>query len=171
MRAGEREAEEGRAARRELERLQTFDRLRIDKFNSFQYIDVGEMSVQCKHGGAMHWSAEKVVSSSEQSTQFSNLCQERWFSLILFSDPPPLLVQMLTGSRARDSPFKQNIRENNSALSMGALTAISVNKRPGTSSFNKTFTLHGHIYHFIGALTPVALLRPAFIPVYIFYSD
>lgn len=48
-----RESLEASLTRREQDRQMGRDRLRISPFNSLRYIDIGEMSVQCQHCGAM----------------------------------------------------------------------------------------------------------------------
>lgn len=129
------------------------------------------MSVQCQHFNAMRYGTEKIASSSEQSLQFSNSCKEGRYLLPLFSGPPPSLQSLLTGSATLDRRFRQNMRNYNSALSMGTVTAIWVKKGPDSSFFNAIITLQGHTYHYIGDLMPTAHHILAFLYAYILDSN
>lgn len=84
-------------------------RWRLFHFCGLQNLDVGELLVHGQYRCKWCWSAERIASGTEQSPQLLNLCQKGRYSLILLSDLPSLLQQLLTSSAMCGRPFWQNI--------------------------------------------------------------
>lgn len=131
------------------ERQRAPNRLKVFYLDCSGYSDIGGMLGQCQHCSALCWSGKRMVSSIDQYPQFSTSCQNTNFSIHLHSDPPPLLRQLLAVLGTYGRRLRQNIRKNNSALSMGAVIANWMNRGPGTSPINPKFTLQGQMYHYI----------------------
>ena len=68
-----------------------------------------------------------------------------------FAEPPKLLRELLASNTATARHFRKNIRMYNSALAMASVRAQFVSRGPGTSKYNPTVTVHGRMYHEIGA--------------------
>lgn len=120
------------------------------------------MFLPFQHCGAMRWSGESIVSSTQQTLQFSN-CFQKWRYLLLFLSDTALLLQgVLPSSGIRCRWFWQNIRQFNCALSMVSATARLASRGLEPPSFNSTVTLQGRIFVQMGAFMPAAQVRPAF---------
>lgn len=153
---------------RKRDRHRAQDIMRLFHFKTSQYLDTGEMLVECQHCRAVRWSVERIMRRSEPSPPFSNCCQKWRESLPFLYDPLLIWEHLFIGSWTRDSRFRKEIRKYNSALSIGAITAKWVNRCAGTSSIYPKATLQGQIYYYKAALMPAAELRPGFLSVYIF---
>lgn len=102
---------EAAAICRELQLQQARDRLQLFPFYSLQYLDVGEVTLQCPHCGTVCMSMERITKCTEQPPEFSNCRWRGGYSLHFLSDPPLLLHQLLTGPTTVDRWFVQNVRE------------------------------------------------------------
>ena len=159
------------AERRERKRISQAVRTRLFLLDPTTFLDIGDMNTPCSHCGALRFVTERIKGSSTTSPRFGNCCEG---GKVLFSpstDPPALLRQLLTGTTPRDRRFRKDIRAYNNALSMGSVTAKWVNRGPGTSAFNPTITMHGRIYHYLGAMMPPVGRGPSFLSVYIHDTD
>ena len=84
-----------------------------------------------------------------------------------FSDPPFLLRQQLTSNSAESNHFRKYIRHYNIVLAMASVRADFVARGLGTSNYTRTVTIHGRMYHEIGALIPPTGKKPRFAAAYI----
>lgn len=137
-------------------------RSRIFRFISSKSLEFRAMSVHSQNSIALHWRAQIILKGIAQSSQVCNCCQKRKDALPLLFDHPPFLDQQWTGSTMCHRRYRQENSENNSALYIGAVIASWVDSGPEFSSCNRTITLQGLVYPFIGALMPDALLRRRF---------
>ena len=118
--------------------------------------------------------------SALTTPKFSNCCSMGQITagrdtngqvLPTFREPPPLLQELLTSNSAECRHFRKHIRHYNSALAMASVRANFVTRGPGSSNFNTTVTVHGRMYHEIGALIPPIGMKPRFSAVYIFNTE
>ena len=84
-----------------------------------------------------------------------------------FIEPHVLLRDLLTSDSAEGKPFRKNFRGYNSALAMASVGAEFVSRGPGISKYNPTITVHGRMYHEIGALQTTKGMLPRYASVYI----
>ena len=84
-----------------------------------------------------------------------------------FPEPPHLLRELLTSNSAEARHFRRHIRHYNSALAMASVRAEFVARGLGVSKYNPTITVHGRMYHEMGALIPPTGKKPRFAAVYI----
>ena len=82
-------------------------------------------------------------------------------------ESPPLLRELLNSNSAECRHFRKHIRHYNSALAMASVRENFVTRGPGSSKFNPTVTVHGRMYHEMGALIPPIGKKPRFAAVYI----
>lgn len=78
------------------------DRLRVFQYDNSQFLDIGDMAVQRHPCGAMCWSAERIVSSSETFPKFPTSVRKRGVHQLSFLIPLPYF----SSSRARDRRFR-----------------------------------------------------------------
>ena len=88
-----------------------------------------------------------------------------------FPEPPALLRQLLTLSSKDAKHFRRYIRLYNSTLAVASVRANFVERGPGSSKFFPTVTVHGRMYHQMGALIPPQSNKPRFAAVYIHDTD
>lgn len=141
-------------------------------FNKSKYLGVAEMSKQCQYCRTMCKNIEKIGSWPEKGRQLLDFCKNKGYLFPLLADPPPSLQQLLTSSKTRNGWLRQKYwKIYNTVLSMVAVTATWVNRGQGSSSTRQTITSQREIYHFNSAPMPAAQPWPAFVSLYISYSD
>ncbi len=72
-------------------------------------VDFGEMDIECKNCGALHFLAERKVGSSRTNPAFSNCCQGGKLTnenIPLLRDPPQFLRELLTQSTSVARGFR-----------------------------------------------------------------
>ena len=84
---------------------------------------------------------------------------------LLFFEHPALLQEVLTSSSAERRHFRKNIRQYNSALVMASVRSEFVSRDPGVFKHNPIITVHGRIYHEIGAFQPADGVLPQYASV------
>ena len=84
---------------------------------------------------------------------------------------PPLLKELLISKSAEARHFQSKIRNYNYAMATASLQADFVARGARESKFNPTVSVHGRIYHAIGALRPPTRIMPRFASVYILDTD
>ncbi len=94
---------------------------------------LGEMDVECRNCGALHFLAERKVGISGTNPAFSNCCQGGKLTtehMPLLQDPPHILQELLTQDTSEASG---NIVRYNRALSMASVHANWVHRVEGNS--------------------------------------
>ena len=86
---------------------------------------LGRMDVLCLDCGALHWLAEKYVSSSQCNPTFRTCCYEGWVHLLALEAPPEPLHTLLTSNNHESKSFWEDIWKYNRAL---AFTSLGVNE-------------------------------------------
>ncbi len=82
-----------------------------------------------------------------------------------------MLRELVTARSAEARQFRRYIRLYNSALSMISIRADFPERGPGDSKFFPTVTLHGWLYHEMGALIPPLCKKPLYAAVYTHDTD
>ena len=158
------------------------------------YWHCGSMIYPCRLCSALRYFGEKTngPGSTQRNPKFSGCCSNgpltpdfvlssscadsfhpstKTFavskSVSSFSEPPKLLRELLTSDSAEARHFRKHIRLYNSALAMASVRADFVRRGPGISKYNPTITVHGRMYHEIGALLPATGMVPRYASVYI----
>ncbi len=88
-----------------------------------------------------------------------------------FTKAPQLLHKLHTSSSAEARHARKYIGYYNSALVMASVRADFVAPGPGISNFNPKITVHGRMYHEMGALIPPVRKKPRFAAVCIHDTD
>lgn len=108
---------------------------------------------------------EWTINSSMRNPRSSKCFQK---ALHLFSqrdEPTPLLLHFLTASDNTSTSFRGNIHAYNNFLAMAYIKANWVFCGPGSFSFDSRTTVHGCIYHYLGAMVPTKNLQFCFLSV------
>lgn len=95
------------------------------------------------------FSIRKLINSSGRYLQPLECCQNDLLALSSFSDPPPLLRQLVMATDSISRGFRSNIRAYNNCLGIGFVKADWECRGLGNSHFNPTMTLHGCKYPFL----------------------
>ena len=123
---------------------------------------------RCAHAFDMSLSNFRLLKPGETCPDCMHAVPE---VLPTFPEPPLLLRELLTACSAEARHFRRNIRHYNSALAMASVRAEFVGRGPGISKYNPTITVHGRMYHEMGALIPPTRKKPRFAAVYIHDTD
>ena len=71
--------------------------------------NLGKMDVKCEHCCALHWMDEHISKSSKQSPKFGMCCFSGKIKLPKLENPPPELMEFLTGMNDASKKFQENI--------------------------------------------------------------
>ena len=128
---------------------------------------LGRMDVLCPDCGALHWLAEKYVSSSQCNPTFGTCCYEGQVHLPALEAPPEPLHTLLTSNNHESKSFWEDIWKYNCTL---AFTSLGVNK---DNSINHgcgqpVFQICGELCHRSGALVPSGDKPPQYAQLYIY---
>ncbi|KAG0610723.1 hypothetical protein M758_7G086700 [Ceratodon purpureus] len=119
----------------------------------------------CTYCRGLHWSDERLTTSSNLNPQFGSCCLKGKVSLPLLRDPPQRLCQLFEGDNEQAKEFCTNIRRYNAAF---AFTSV------GTSSSNTyvagngpyVFKFQGELRHLSGSLLPTVGETPKYAQLY-----
>ena len=121
----------------------------------------------CSGCGALHWMDEKLTSSGRNHPNFGMCCFSGKIDLPKLHDPPPELLQLLTGTDVVAKNFRKDIHQYNNALAMtsvGCKTDDSINQGGG----QYVFKIHGKLTHRAGSLLPAPNAHPTYAQLYIY---
>ena len=113
--------------------------------NFLKVTDVGRLSVECTHCGALKYEGETE----------SLCCMKGNVQLESFPQPQPLLQHLYEGVDSNGKHFLANIRRYNSAFQMTSFGCNEVTM-PG---FNLSFRIQNHVYHCIGSMIPSGIWK------------
>ncbi|ETW86321.1 hypothetical protein HETIRDRAFT_425208 [Heterobasidion irregulare TC 32-1] len=127
---------------------------------------VGHMDVECSHCKALHFSSEKLSSSTRNHIRFGMCCLQGQIRLPVLLDPPQTLRNLLCGDTENAKSFRLNIRQYNSAFAFTSIAA-KLSDHVTTTSGPYAFKIHGELYHQMGTLLPPNHLRPSYAQLYV----
>ncbi|ETW82374.1 hypothetical protein HETIRDRAFT_416578 [Heterobasidion irregulare TC 32-1] len=127
---------------------------------------VGHMDVECSHCKALHFSSEKLSSSTHNHIRFGMCCLQGQIRLPVLLDPPQTLRDLLCGDTENAKSFRLNIRQYNSAFAFNSIAA-KLSDHVTTTSGPYAFKIHREIYHQMGTLLPPNHLRPSYALLYV----
>ena len=128
---------------------------------------LGRMDVACPNCGALHWIDEKRENSPIADPDFGMCCLRGKIKIPRLDDPPPELLNLLSGQDDISKKFRDHIRNYNNALAMtsqGGKQDTDINNGHGPY----TFRVHGRLYHQSGPLIPQEAATPVFAQLYIY---
>jgi hypothetical protein len=111
-----------------------------ENFADHDLINIGRMSIVCKHCQALKWEGETD----------GMCCSNGKVKLPELSFPIEPLKSLLLGDSANAKHFKENLRKYNSSFQMTSFGATEI-REPG---YMPTFKIQGQIYHQIDSLLP-----------------
>ena len=117
--------------------------------NFFNTTDVGALSVECAHCGALKFPEETE----------SLCCLKGNVQLEAFPQPQSFLRHLYEGTDSAGRHFLHNIHKYNSAFQMTSFGCNEITM----AGFNPSFRVQGQVYHRIGSLVPSAGESPKFI--------
>jgi len=115
-------------------------------------IDLGTLSVECLHCGALKFSGETDLFC----------CSNGNVQLEPFPQPQPFLQHLYEGTNTDGKHFLTNIRKYNSVFQMTSFECIEITM-PG---FNSSFRIQGQVYHCIHTILPSSGESPKFCQIY-----
>jgi len=115
-------------------------------------IDIGTLSIQCSHCGALKFPGEAE----------SFCCSKGNVQLQPFPQPQLFLQHLYEGMDSNSKHFLNNIRKYNSAFQMTSFGCNEISM-PG---FNPSFRIQGQVYHRIGSMVPSTGDTPKFCQIY-----
>ncbi|ETW85281.1 hypothetical protein HETIRDRAFT_44213, partial [Heterobasidion irregulare TC 32-1] len=124
------------------------------------------MDVECSHCKALHFSSEKLSSSTRNHIRFGMCCLQGQIRLPVLLDPPQTLRNLLCGDTENAKSFRLNIRQYNSAFAFTSIAA-KLSDHVTTTSGPYAFKIHGELYHQMGTLLPPNHLRPSYAQLYV----
>ncbi|ETW84686.1 hypothetical protein HETIRDRAFT_314300, partial [Heterobasidion irregulare TC 32-1] len=127
---------------------------------------VGHMDVECSHCKALHFSSEKLSSSTRNHIRFGMCYLQGQIRLPVLLDPPQTLRNLLCGDTENAKSFRLNIRQYNSAFAFTSIAA-KLSDHVTTTSGPYAFKIHGELYHQMGTLLPPNHLRPSYAQLYV----
>jgi len=116
------------------------------------------MDVVCPGCGAFHWMDEQLSKSHQNNPIFGTCCFSGRLDLPKLHEPPPELLQLLTGTDDVAKNFHKDIHWYNNVLAMtslGCKTDNSVNHGAGPY----VFKIHGSDTHCTGMNVKVRKMR------------
>ena len=121
-------------------RQASFRALNYQANNFYNTTDVGRLSINCSHCGALKYAKETE----------SLCCSKGNVKLDAFPQPQPFLQHLYEGVDSDGKHFLTNIRKYNCAFQM---TSFSCNEIT-MAGFNPSFRIQGQVYHLIGSIAP-----------------
>ena len=115
-------------------------------------VDIGTLSIQCSHCGALKFPGEAE----------SFCCSKGNVQLQPFPQPQLFLQHLYEGMDSNSKHFLNNIRKYNSAFQMTSFGCNEISM-PG---FNPSFRIQGQVYHRIGSMVPSTGDTPKFCQIY-----
>ena len=143
--------QQANTARRQQVRASThpsFRGLNYQPHNFFNTTDVGTLSVECTHCGALKF---------PQETE-SLCCLKGNAQLEAFPQPQSFLRHLYEGTNTAGKHFLASIRKYNSAFQMTSFGCNEITM----AGFNPSFRVQGQVYHRIGSLVPSTGESPKF---------
>ncbi|XP_045823935.1 uncharacterized protein LOC123916509 [Trifolium pratense] len=136
-----------------------------------EYLDIGNMNVECQKCGAMVWYGERAQKFyAVNFLKISLCCMKGNITLPPLIEPPVLIRNLFAGLDRRSSNFMLNLRSYNnmfSFTSFGGKVISDKNKGHGPPNF----VIAGQNYHRIGSLIPDEGERPKFAQLYIYDTE
>ncbi|PPQ94221.1 hypothetical protein CVT25_006667 [Psilocybe cyanescens] len=129
--------------------------------------NLGKMDIKCPKCGALHWMAEHISHSSDNSPTFGMCCFSGKIVLPKLDYPPQELDALLRNNIPQSKNFRNHIRQYNNALAMTSLGVTvdhAINNRPGPY----VFKVQGRLTHQAGSLLPQIGVTPLYAQLYIF---
>ena len=128
---------------------------------------LGQMNVECRYCGALHWKAEELKGKEKH---FGMCCLHGKFTLPIQQAPPHELLQLFNGQHILSKEFRKNIRMYNNAFaftSVGVKLDETVNRGNGPYCFK----IQGQLHHSLGSLLPSLNTNARFAQVYIYDTN
>ena len=147
--------QQANTARRQQVRASTHPSFRGPNYqphNFFNTTDVGTLSVECTHCGALKF---------PQETE-SLCCLKGNVQLEAFPQPQSFLRHLCEGTNTAGKHFLASIRKYNSAFQMTSFGCNEITM----AGFNPSFRVQGQVYHRIGSLVPSTGESPKFSQIY-----
>ena len=116
-------------------------------------LKLGSMCHDCKFCGALKWKEESQ----------GVCCNNGKVKLILISEPPEILKNLLKGDTPADIEFQKNLIRYNDSFKM---TSFGADKNLTDFSFTTTYKVQGQVYHLLGSLLPPLQGTPKYAQVY-----
>jgi hypothetical protein len=132
------------------------------------YLDVGDMSVECSKCGALVWYGERAQKKCTSDVpKISLCCMGGEIKLPYMAEPPILIRNLFNGVDARSSNFMSNLRSYNNMFAFTSIGGrIQSDENDGGGPPN--FVIAGQNYHRIGSLIPNEGDKPKFAQLYIY---
>jgi len=133
--------------------------------------DYGQMEVNCRFCGALHWMDEKLSDSSRSNPVFGLCCNSGKVVLPILQDPPQILKSLLERSDPQGRDFRENIWKYNRAFAFTSLKVTedhSINER---SCGPPIFRIQGELHHRGGPLLPAVDCPPTYAQLYFYDSQ
>src|ERR1700679_192599 len=127
---------------------------------------LGPMNLQCPHCHALHFSAEKLTSSTRNNLKFGLCCLTGQINLPQFPPAPRQLRDLFDGTSPHSLDFKKNIRQYNTAFAFTSV-GVKVDQSVLDGSGPYSFRISGELRHLSGALLPSAGEAPKYAQLYI----
>src|SRR5271154_6043669 len=127
---------------------------------------LGPMAFQCPSCHALHFSCEKLTTSTRNNLKFGLCCLSGQIQLPAFPPAPRDLKSLFDGTSPHTLEFKTNIRQYNAAFAFTSL-GVKVDQRVTAGSGPYSFRVSGELHHLSGALLPAPNQEPVFAQIYI----
>ncbi|PWA73313.1 hypothetical protein CTI12_AA260590 [Artemisia annua] len=136
---------------------------------SKDYIDHGNPIFKCGDCNALLWHSESMVGSTHVGNGSYSHCCGRGKVMLTneIVNPPPLLLDLISGNNPKSNSFIDNIRRYNAMFaftSIGAKQDNTVNQGYGPYCYR----IQGENYHQMGTLLPKRGKPPVFAQLYIY---
>ena len=131
----------------------SFRGLNYQPHSFFNTTDVGTLSVECTHCGALKFPQETK----------SLCCLKGNVQLEAFPQPQSFLRHLYEGTNTAGKHFLTSIRKYNSAFQMTSFGCNEITM----AGFNPSFRVQGQVYHRIGSLVPSTGESPKFSQIYL----
>ena len=148
--------------------------IKIDIFdeNAVTVNTVGKMDYICEQCGALMFKDElhKPIAKDHNHLCFSLCCSYGHAKVPPISEPPHLLMFLLTGNSPESRHFMRNIRAYNSAFAFASMT-LTGQEYEFQSKGPYCFRINGQIFHKISQLLPQFGNAHAFSQIYLHDSE
>ncbi|TRM58403.1 hypothetical protein BD626DRAFT_365356, partial [Schizophyllum amplum] len=136
--------------------------------NALAQHDLGYMDDACPSCGALHWTVERLSSSTQAKVLFGLCCDSGQVLLPYLQPPPPLLRLLFDNDDSRSRAFRKNIRQYNNAFAFTSLGVDHDRRLNATGRSAWVFRIHGELHHWSSALERSDGGHPVFAQVYIY---